>query len=483
MAEGSAQPVTFHSDRKNLPRFILEQNPPHLYLSWGNQANYTGIMNLTIIGSGYVGLTTGTCFAEMGHHVICVDNNEEKIRTLQSGAIPIYEPKLEDLVKKNVAVGRLEFSPSIADSIAESEVIFIAVPTPPNTDGSVDLTYIEKVAREIAQVLKPEMGYKVIVDKSTVPVKTGEKVTETIKRYAGPDVQFDIVSNPEFLREGCAVDDLLQPDRIVIGANSERAMTVIKRVYQPIHAPILETDVSSAELIKHAANSFLALKISYINAVAKVCEKTGADVKLVAEGIGMDKRISRHFLNAGLGYGGSCFPKDVKAFINISRTLGTPFTLLEEVERINDTQHVHFLDQIRERLWVLKDKKIAVWGLAFKQNTDDIRESVAIRLCQKLRREGAAVTATDPKAMNTARPILEPLGVTLVEDMYECARDAEVLIIATEWSEYANADLQQLAGVMRNRIIFDGRNILSPANIRAVGFEYHSVGRPSIGNA
>ena len=391
-------------------------------------------MNLTIIGSGYVGLTTGTCFAEMGHHVICVDNNAEKIRTLQSGSIPIYEPKLEELVKKNVAVGRLEFSPSIADSIAESEVIFIAVPTPPNTDGSVDLTYIEKVAREIAQVLQPEMGYKVIVDKSTVPVKTGEKVRQTIKRYAGTDVQFDIVSNPEFLREGCAVDDLLHPDRIVIGANSERAMDVIKRVYQPIHAPILETDVNSAELIKHAANSFLALKISYINAVAKVCEKTGADVELVAEGIGMDKRISRHFLNAGLGYGGSCFPKDVKAFINISRTLGIPFTLLEEVEHINDTQHTHFLDQIRDRLWVLKDKKIAVWGLAFKQNTDDIRESIALKLCEKLRREGAIVTATDPKAMHTAAPILEPMGVTLEEDMYECARDAEVLIIATEWS-------------------------------------------------
>ena len=410
-------------------------------------------MNLTIIGSGYVGLTTGTCFAEMGHHVICVDNNAEKIRTLQSGSIPIYEPKLEELVKKNVAVGRLEFSSSIADSIAESEVIFIAVPTPPNTDGSVDLTYIEKVARQ------------------------------TIKRYAGTDVQFDIVSNPEFLREGCAVDDLLHPDRIVIGANSERAMDVIKRVYQPIHAPILETDVNSAELIKHAANSFLALKISYINAVAKVCEKTGADVELVAEGIGMDKRISRHFLNAGLGYGGSCFPKDVKAFINISRTLGIPFTLLEEVEHINDTQHIHFLDQIRDRLWVLKDKKIAVWGLAFKQNTDDIRESIALKLCEKLRREGAIVTATDPKAMHTAAPILEPMGVTLEEDMYECARDAEVLIIATEWSEYANADLQKLADVMRNRIIFDGRNILSPANIRAVGFEYHSVGRPSIEEA
>ncbi len=293
-------------------------------------------------------------------------------------------------------------------------------------------------------------------------------------------MQFDIVSNPEFLREGCAVDDLLHPDRIVIGANSERAMDVIKRVYQSIHAPILETDVNSAELIKHAANSFLALKISYINAVAKVCEKTGADVELVAEGIGMDKRISRHFLNAGLGYGGSCFPKDVKAFINISRTLGIPFTLLEEVEHINDTQHIHFLDQIRDRLWVLKDKKIAVWGLAFKQNTDDIRESIALKLCEKLRREGAIVTATDPKAMHTARPILEPLGVNLVEDMYECAQDAEVLIIATEWSEYANADLQKLAGVMRNRIIFDGRNILSPVNIKAVGFEYHSVGRPSI---
>lgn len=440
-------------------------------------------MNLTIIGSGYVGLTTGTCFAEMGHHVICVDNNREKIRTLQSGSIPIYEPKLEDLIRKNVAVGRLEFSPDIASSIPQSDVIFIAVPTPPNTDGSVDLTYIEKVAREIAEVLKPEMGYKVIVDKSTVPVKTGEKVRQTIQRYAGTDVQFDIVSNPEFLREGCAVNDLLHPDRIVIGANSERAMNVIKRVYQPIHAPILETDVNSAELIKHAANSFLALKISYINAVAKVCEKTGADVELVAEGIGMDKRISRHFLNAGLGYGGSCFPKDVKAFINISRTLGIPFTLLEEVERINDSQHTHFLDQIRDRLWVLKDKKIAVWGLAFKQNTGDIRESISLKLCEKLRKEGAIVTATDPKAIGTARSRLEELGITPVEDMYECARDAEVLIIATEWSDYANADLQKLAEVMRNRIIFDGRNILSPANITAVGFEYHSVGRPFIEEA
>ncbi len=434
-----------------------------------------------MIGSGYVGLTTGTCFAEMGHHVICVDNNEEKVNKLRSGVIPIYEPKLEELIKKNVAVGRLEFSSNIGDSIADSEVIFIAVPTPPNHDGSVDLSYIERVAREIALVLTPQIGYKVIVDKSTVPVKTGEKVEQTIKHYAGTDIQFDIVSNPEFLREGNAVDDLLHPDRIVIGANSDKALNTMKRVYAPFHAPILETDVNSAELIKHAANSFLALKISYINAVAEVCEKTGADVSLVAEGIGMDKRISRHFLNAGLGYGGSCFPKDIKGFINISRTLGIPFALLEEVERINDNQHIHFLDRIRERLWILKDKKVAVWGLAFKQNTDDIRESIAIKLCQKLRAEGAIVTATDPKAMETARPILEPAGVKLVEDMYECARDAELLIIATEWSQFANADLQKLAAVMRNRIIFDGRNIMSPENMKVTGFEYHSVGRPSVG--
>ncbi len=442
---------------------------------------YSSHMNLTIIGSGYVGLTTGTCFAEMGHHVICVDNNEKKIEMLRNGAIPIYEPQLEELIKKNVAIGKLEFSSDIASAIPESEVIFIAVPTPPNVDGSVDLTYIERVAREIAQVITPEMGYKVIVDKSTVPVKTGEKVAQTIKHYAGNQVEFDIVSNPEFLREGSAVDDLLHPDRIVIGANSDRALEVLKRVYAPLRAPILETDINSAELIKHAANSFLALKISYINAVADVCEKTGADVSLVAEGIGMDKRISRHFLNAGLGYGGSCFPKDVKGFINISRTLGIPFTLLEEVERINENQHIHFLDRIRERLWVLKDKKVAVWGLAFKQNTDDIRESIAIKLCKKLAKEGAIVSATDPKAMEPARPLLEPLGVHLVEDMYECAKDAEILIIATEWSQFANADLQKLASVMRNHIIFDGRNIMTPDNLLATGFEYHSVGRPSVG--
>ncbi|MDG2122341.1 MAG: UDP-glucose/GDP-mannose dehydrogenase family protein, partial [Verrucomicrobiales bacterium] len=267
-------------------------------------------MKLTIIGSGYVGLTTGACFAEVGHEVTCVDNNAKKVETLLAGQIPIYEPGLEELVAKNVAAGRLKFTTSTADGVNAGEVIFIAVPTPPQPDGSVDLRFIEKVAREIADVIK---DYKVIVDKSTVPVKTGEKVAETIHRYA-PTIDFDVVSNPEFLREGCAVDDLLNPDRIVIGSNSDRATAVMQKVYSPFVAPVLITDINSAELIKHAANSFLALKISYINAVANVCDAAGADVEKVAEGIGTDKRIGRHFLNAGLGYGGSCFPKDLKAF-------------------------------------------------------------------------------------------------------------------------------------------------------------------------
>ncbi len=437
-------------------------------------------MNLTIIGSGYVGLSTGTCLAEKGHHVICVDNDEDKIAMLKNGIVPIYEPHLEELIKQNTSIGNLQFSVDIASAIEESEVIFIAVPTPPQEDGSVDLTYIEHVAREIAQVLTPDMGYKVIVDKSTVPVKTGEKVEQTIRHYAQSGVEFDVASNPEFLREGSAVEDLLFMDRIVLGTNSERAMDVLRRVYDSHDVPILETDINSAELIKHAANSFLAMKISYINVISKVCEKTGADVDLVAEGIGMDKRIAPYFLNAGLGYGGSCFPKDVKAFIKISRSLGIPFTILEEVDKVNEEQHLHFVERIKDYFWVLKNKKIAVWGLAFKRNTDDIRESIGIKICMKLQQEGAIVSVTDPKALERARPLLEPLGIHLVEDMYECARDAEVLVIATDWNDYANADLDYLASVMRNRIIFDGRNLMSLNYMADFDFEYHSIGRPSV---
>ncbi len=344
-------------------------------------------MDLSIIGSGYVGLVTGACFADVGHNVTCVDNDERKIEVLRAGRVPIYEPGLEELIHRNVAAHRLRFSGSIKEGVDNSQIVFIAVPTPPQSDGSVDLSFIEKVAREIAGVLT---DYRVIVDKSTVPVKTGEKVAESIKRYNRHGAKFDVVSNPEFLREGCAVHDLMHPDRIVIGAQSEHAADLMKKVYEPFMAPILVTDINSAELIKHAANSFLALKISYINAVSAICEASGADIEKVADGIGMDQRIGRNFLNAGIGYGGSCFPKDIAAFITISEKLGVPFSLLKEVQHINAAQKERFLKSIRDTLWVLREKKIAVWGLTFKPDTDDIRSSVAIDLVADMLREGAA---------------------------------------------------------------------------------------------
>ena len=437
-------------------------------------------MNLAIIGTGYVGLTTGTCFAEVGHNVVCVDNNAAKVESLRQGKMPIYEPDLEDLIVSNVSAGRLEFTTDLASAVKKCDIVFIAVPTPPNEDGSVDLSYIEAVSHEIADVLKPEYGYRIVMDKSTVPVSTGSKVSQVIERYAAPGVEVDVVSNPEFLREGSAVGDLMNPDRVVIGADSQRAMDMMKRVYQPFNAPIVEVDLHSAELIKHAANSFLALKISYINAVSAVCEKAGADVELVAKGIGMDKRISRHFLNAGLGYGGSCFPKDVKGFIHISEQLGAPLELLKEVERINAGQMERFLERVREKLWVLRNKKVAVWGLAFKQNTDDVRESVAIKIIKRLCEEGAIVSAYDPKARETAARDLQGYELTYCDDMYECTRDAEVLIVATEWKQFANANLMKVRELMHLPIIFDGRNIIHGENAVHAGFEYHSIGRKSL---
>lgn len=430
-------------------------------------------MKLTIIGSGYVGLTTGACFAEVGHEVMCVDNDPKKIETLLAGDIPIYEPGLAEMVTSNVAAGRLKFTTDTPEGVRHGDVVFIAVPTPPNPDGSVDLKFIEKVAREISPAID---SYKVVVDKSTVPVKTGEKVAETIKRYA-PEADFDVVSNPEFLREGSAVEDLMKPDRIVIGADSDRAMALMQKVYEPFRAPVLATDIASAELIKHAANSFLALKISYINAVSAVCEASGADVELVAEGIGMDKRIGRQFLNAGLGYGGSCFPKDIAAFIAISDDLGVPFTLLKEVERINADQLERFLKRLREKLWVLEEKKIAVWGLAFKQNTDDIRCSVALDLVEKLVAEGAEVRAYDPKAMERVRDL--PIGekITLVDDPLDACEGAEALVIATEWPQFARADFSKVKEKMLSPLVFDGRNLLDPKNMASLGMEYYGIGR------
>lgn len=434
-------------------------------------------MELCIIGSGYVGLVSGACFAEIGHTVVCVDNDQRKVDMLQRGEIPIYEPGLEELVHRNVAAKRLRFTNSIEDGVDHSQVVFIAVPTPPQADGSVDLTYIERVAREIAGVLKPGQ-YRVVVDKSTVPVKTGEKVDATIRRY-NPAAEFDVVSNPEFLREGCAVPDLMNPDRIVIGSASQKATDLMKRLYEPFQAPILVTDVNSAELIKHAANSFLSLKISYINAVSAICEASGADVEMVADGIGTDKRIGRNFLNAGLGYGGSCFPKDVKAFIAIAEELGTPFHLLKEVERINSHQLDRYLKKVREALWVLRDKRIAVWGLTFKPDTDDVRNSVPIDLINRLVAEGAIVTAYDPKGMEKAVEYkLIPPSVKLVSSPLEAVEGAEALLLATEWKEFARQDFAAVKAKMHTPLVFDGRNHFNPKTMREMGFVYYGVGRP-----
>jgi len=404
-------------------------------------------MDLSIIGSGYVGLVTGACFADVGHNVVCVDNDARKVESLQQGKVPIYEPGLEEIVHRNVSAQRLRFTSSIKEGVDHGQVVFIAVPTPQDADGSVDLSFIEKVA-------------------------------ETIKRYNKHGAEFDVVSNPEFLREGCAVADLMQPDRIVIGAQSERAIDLMKKVYEPFMAPILVTDINSAELIKHAANSFLALKISYINAVSAICDASGADVEKVADGIGMDRRIGRNFLNAGIGYGGSCFPKDIAAFIIISEQLGVPFNLLKEVQRINAEQKERFLKVVRDALWVLRDKKIAVWGLTFKPDTDDIRSSVAIDLVADILREGAQVSAYDPKGMDKAREIKAISGARLTSSALEAAENAEALIIATEWTEFCNVDLNTLREKMHTPMVFDGRNIFDPETMRKLGFQYTSIGRP-----
>ena len=429
-------------------------------------------MKLTIIGTGYVGLVTGACFAEVGHRMICVDNDAAKVDVLQRGGIPIFEPGLEGLVKKNVQAGRLSFTTSTAEGVEKSDVIFIAVPTPPQADGSVDLSFIEKVAREMAGAMT---SYKIVVDKSTVPVKTGDKVAETIKRYCKAQVDFDVVSNPEFLREGFAVEDLMKPDRIVIGVRSQRPVSAMKEIYAPFKAPIIVTDINSAELIKHASNSFLALKISYINAISVVCEAAGANVQEVALGMGMDERIGRRFLNPSLGFGGSCFPKDLSAFIKIAEQVGYDFRLLKEVQRINAEQMERFVKKIIDTLWVLKDKHIGVLGLAFKQNTDDVRTSPAIDLCQRLQREGAILRVHDPKAIEKAKTVLQ--DVTFVEDMNAVAEGCDALVVATEWDEFKKLDLDRARKALSHPIMFDGRNLFDPAEMEKLGFIYKSIGR------
>jgi UDPglucose 6-dehydrogenase len=419
-----------------------------------------------------VGLVTGACFAEVGHHVICVDNDADKIKILQAGNIPIYEPGLDELVRKNAQSGRLSFTTSVAEGVEKSEVVFIAVPTPPLPDGAVDLSFIEKVARDIAGAMT---SYKIVVDKSTVPVRTGDKVAETIKRYCKAQVDFDVVSNPEFLREGFAVEDLMKPDRVVVGVRSDRPVPALKEIFTPFKAPIIVTDINSAELIKHASNSFLALKISYINAISVICEATGANVQEVANGMGMDSRIGRRFLDASLGFGGSCFPKDLSAFVKIAEQLGYDFGLLKEVQKINAEQMNRFVKKIVDTLWVLKDKTIGVLGLAFKQNTDDVRMSPAIELCQRLQKEGAVLRVHDPKAMEKARTILK--DVTYVDDMNAVAEGCDALVIATEWEVFKQLDLARARKALTHPIMFDGRNLFDPAEMEQLGFIYKSIGR------
>jgi UDPglucose 6-dehydrogenase len=419
-----------------------------------------------------VGLVTGACFAEVGHSVVCVDNDTAKVKVLNEGGIPIYEPGLEQMVKRNVAAGRLSFTASTAEGVGKSDVIFIAVPTPPQPDGSVDLSFIEKVAREIAAAMN---GYKIVVDKSTVPVKTGDKVAETIKRYCKAKVDFDVVSNPEFLREGFAVEDLMKPDRVVIGVRSQRPVAAMKELYAPFKAPVIITDINSAELIKHASNSFLALKISYINAISVLCEATGANVMEVANGMGMDERIGKRFLQPSLGFGGSCFPKDLSAFIKIAEQVGYDFGLLKEVQKINATQMDRFVKKILDTVWVLKGKTIGVLGLAFKQNTDDVRMSPAIDLCQRLQKEGAELRVHDPQAMEKAAAILK--DVTFVKEMNEVAVGCDALVIATEWEEFKKLDLEKARHAMTHPIMFDGRNLFDPAEMERLGFIYKSIGR------
>ena len=429
-------------------------------------------MKVCIIGTGYVGLVTGATLAELGNQVICVDNNEEKVAMLNRDEIPIYEPGLKEIVRSARQAGRISFITSIADGVKASDIIFIAVSTPPKADGSADLSMVAAVAREVAENLN---GYKVVVDKSTVPVKTGEKVAETIKIYSKGEGEFDVVSNPEFLREGSAIWDTFHPDRIVIGTSSQRAADMLIELYKPLDAPVIVTDINSAEIIKHAANSFLATKISFANALVHICEASGANVEEVTKGVGLDKRVGSRFLNAGVGYGGSCFPKDVSAFISIAEELGYDFKLLKEVERINEAQADYFFNKIKETIWILKDKTVAILGLAFKPNTDDMRNAPAEKIIARLLEEGARIKVFDPKSMEKAKEILT--DVEYCENPYQAAEGAEALVIVTEWNEFKEMDLGRIKDLLHQPIIIDGRNMYDPAKMEELGFTYKSVGR------
>ena len=460
-------------------------------------AEKTEHVNICVIGSGYVGLVAAVCFAEIGHKVVCVDNNEAKVQQLLRGEAPIYEEHLTEMLARHLNKG-VEFTTDLNYGVSECEAIFIAVGTPQGNSGSADLSYVEAVVSQIAQAMN---SYKVLVEKSTVPVYTNEWISRCMHRHGVASQDFDVVSNPEFLREGTAILDFLHPDRIVVGANNERSGELLRRIYAPLTdgsyyatngampgmlsaenpATLLVTSAQSAEIIKHASNAFLAMKISFINAVANLAEAVDADIEDIAAGMGLDSRIGPKFLRAGLGYGGSCFPKDVAAFSWVAEQHGVDFHLLEDVRRINATQQDVFFSKIRSALWTLRGKKVATLGLAFKGDTDDIRESPAIDIVRRLLEAGVSISAYDPAAMERAAAIL-PASESLVyaSDPYEAAQGADALVILTDWKEFARLDLQRLNQALKFPIVIDGRNLYKPEAMRDQGFTYVSVGRPAV---
>jgi UDPglucose 6-dehydrogenase len=446
-------------------------------------------MKISVIGAGYVGLTTAACLSEIGHHVLCADCDLEKLDGLRAGRLPFFEPHLENIVGRNAASGRLEFRNPL-EAIEGSEVLFICVGTPPLENGEADLSAIESVARLIG---RSAHGYRLVIEKSTVPVQTAKRLWKHLSIYNANKLVFDVASNPEFLREGSAVEDFFHPDRIVIGAESPRAIALMKEIYLPVLQPrfscpghsqcpqapdpkVIVTDTNSAELVKHASNSFLAMKISFINLMADACEAAGADIQMVAEGIGSDRRIGKAFLNPGIGFGGFCFPKDLQAFVRIGEKLGCDFSLLKEVEKINISRAEQFVAKIKKELWVIRGKTLAVWGLAFKPDTDDVRFAPALNIIRRLLSEGATIRAYDPQAMQKAQRDLP--DVTYCETMYQAAEGADALLVLTEWSEFRDVDWQRLGELVEHRLIIDGRNLFSSEEASSNNFQYVGVGCP-----
>ncbi|HXU89947.1 MAG TPA: UDP-glucose/GDP-mannose dehydrogenase family protein [Methylomirabilota bacterium] len=433
-------------------------------------------MNICVVGTGYVGLVTGAVFADLGNDVVCVDNLPEKISELRAGRMPIYEPGLEEMVARNVADGRLAFTTDLSDAVRRAVIVFITVGTPPGADGQTDLTAVGEVAKGIGRAME---RYTVVVNKSTVPVGTGDFVRDVIVRHQKKPVAFDVVSNPEFLREGSAIEDTLRPDRIVIGAPTQQVAMSLLELYAPLERPMIITDVPSAEMIKYASNAFLSTKISFINAIANICELAGADVTQVMKGMGLDARIGAAFLSAGLGYGGSCFPKDTDSLVHTAASLGYEFPLLRAVVEINKERAAHFVGMMEKPLNPMEGRVIAVLGLAFKPNTDDMREAKSVEVVNDLLQRGAIVRAYDPVAIENARGIL-PAPVVYCDSPYAAATGADAVALITEWNEFKFLNLERLRSVMRRPLIFDGRNLWEPERMRRLGFEYHSIGRKPV---